>query len=56
MAVIPVAITTAIEVTWPVGVADVEVGGVEVDVGELDVIQAAGAERADDLVEPGADP
>ena len=38
------------------GVADVEVGGVQVDVGELDVVEAAGAERADDLVEPGADP
>ena len=33
-----------------------EVGGVKVDVGELDVIQPAGAEGADDLVEPGADP
>ena len=32
-----------------------EVGGVEVDVGELDVVQAAGAERPDDLVEPAAD-
>jgi hypothetical protein len=48
--------TTAIEVTWPTWFADVEVGGVEVDVGELDVIQPSGAERADDLVEPGADP
>ena len=29
-----------------------EVGGIEVDVGELDVVEAAGAERADDLVKP----
>jgi hypothetical protein len=38
------------------GVADVEVGRVEVDVGELDVPERAGAERADDLVQAGADP
>jgi hypothetical protein len=38
------------------GVADVEVGGVEVDVGELDMPKGAGAKRADDLIEPGADP
>ena len=37
-------------------VADVQIGGVQIDVGELDVIETAGAERADDLVEPGADP
>ncbi len=37
-------------------VADVEVRGVEVDVGELDVIEGAGSERADDLIESGADP
>ena len=37
-------------------VADVEVGGVHVEVGELDVIQSAGAEGADGLIEPGADP
>ena len=37
------------------GVTDVEVGRVEVDVGELDVVQRPGAERADGLVEPGAD-
>ena len=30
-----------------------EIGGIEIDVGELDVVQASGAERADDLVEPG---
>ena len=56
VAVIPVAITTAIEVTCAGRVADVEVGGVQIDVGELDVVQPAGAERADDLIEPGADP
>ena len=31
-------------------------GGVEIHVGELDVIKAAGAERPDGVVEPGADP
>ena len=39
----------------PGGVADVEVGGVQVEVGELEVIQAAGPERSDELVEAGAD-
>src|SRR3954453_21258634 len=38
------------------GVADMQVGGVEVDVGELGVVQPAGPERGDDLVEAGADP
>ena len=38
------------------GVADMEIGGVEIHVRELDVIQRAGAERADDLIEPGTDP
>ena len=37
-------------------VADMQVGGIQVGVGELDVIETAGAERADDLVQPGADP
>jgi hypothetical protein len=37
-------------------VADMEIGGVEIHVGKLDVIQRAGAERADDLIEPGTDP
>ena len=37
-------------------VAHVQVGRVEVDVGELDVVQRPGAERADDLVQAGADP
>jgi hypothetical protein len=32
----------------------VEVGRIEVDVGELDVVQGAGAERADGLIESGA--
>jgi len=36
-------------------VSDVQVGGVEVDVGELDVVQVAGAERADGFVELDAD-
>jgi hypothetical protein len=35
---------------------DVEVGGVEEEVGELGVVQPPGAERPDALVEPGADP
>ena len=35
---------------------DVEVGRVEVDVGELDVIQPPGAERFDGLIQPGTDP
>ena len=38
----PVAITTAIEATCAGLVADVEVGGVEIDVGELDVIDGGG--------------
>ena len=38
------------------GVADVQVGRIQVDVRELDVAEGAGAERADDLVQPGADP
>lgn len=33
-----------------------QVGRVEVDVGELDMVQGAGAERADRLIEPGTDP
>jgi hypothetical protein len=33
-----------------------ERGGVEIHVRELDVIQRAGAERADDLIEVGTDP
>jgi hypothetical protein len=33
------------------GVAHVQVGGVQVDVGELDVAEKTCAERADDLVE-----
>jgi hypothetical protein len=33
-----------------------QVGRVEVDVGELGVVQAPGTERGDDLVEAGADP
>jgi hypothetical protein len=37
-------------------VADVEVGRVEVDVGELDVVQPARPECGDDLIEAGADP
>jgi hypothetical protein len=37
-------------------VADMQAGGVQVGVGELDVIQPAGAERPNNLVEPGADP
>ena len=53
-ATIPVA--TAIDTTWPVVKRDVEVGRVEVDVGELDVVQRAGAERTDLLVQAGADP
>ena len=56
VAVTPVATTTAIETTWRGGVADMEVGRVEVDVGERDVVQGAGAERADGLVQAGADP
>jgi hypothetical protein len=36
-------------------VADVEIGGVQVDVGELDVVQAAGSERVDHLIQAGAD-
>jgi len=35
---------------------DVEVGRVEVHVGELDVVQRSGAERTDLLVQAGADP
>src|SRR3954471_20276603 len=38
------------------GVAHVQVGGVQVDVGEGDVVQAAGSERGDHLVQAGADP
>jgi len=38
------------------GVADMQVGRVEVDIGELGVVQPSGAERGDDLVQPGADP
>jgi len=38
------------------GVADVKVGRVEVDVGELDVVQRPGAERPDDRVQIAADP
>jgi hypothetical protein len=34
----------------------VQVGGVQVDVGELDVIETPGAEGADDVIETGADP
>jgi hypothetical protein len=37
-------------------VAHVQVGRVEADVGELDAVQAAGAEGDDDLIEAGADP
>jgi hypothetical protein len=37
-------------------VADVQVRGVQVDVGELGVAEAAGAERSDVLAEAGADP
>jgi len=36
-------------------VADVEIGGVEVDVGELDVIELTRPERPNDLVEARAD-
>src|SRR3954452_2160254 len=38
------------------GVADVEVGGVEVDIRERGVVQPPLAEGGDDLVEAGADP
>jgi hypothetical protein len=38
------------------GVADVEVGRVEVDVGEPDVVQDPSAERSDHFVETSADP
>jgi hypothetical protein len=37
-------------------VADMKVGRVEVDVGELDVVQGSGAERPNGLVQAGADP
>jgi hypothetical protein len=37
-------------------VADMQIGGVEIHVRELDVIQRTRAERADDLIEPGTDP
>jgi hypothetical protein len=37
-------------------VAHVQVGGIEIDVGELDVVQPAGAEGGDHLVQAGADP
>src|SRR5690606_29787067 len=37
-------------------VTDVEVGRIQVDVGELHVVQGPGAERADGLIEVGADP
>ena len=33
-----------------------QIGGVQIDVGELDVIEPAGAEGADDLIETGTDP
>jgi len=36
-------------------VAHVQIGGVEIDVGELDVVQAPGAERLHALVEARAD-
>src|SRR3954453_6471982 len=55
-AAIPVATTTALETTWEGVKRDVEVGRVEVDVGELGVLQRPGPERAALLVEPGADP
>ena len=38
------------------GVADMEIGGVEIHVRELDVIQRTRAERTNDLIEPGTDP
>jgi hypothetical protein len=37
------------------GVANVQVGRIKVDVGEVGVIEAAGAERGDDLVQASAD-
>ena len=55
-AVTPVATTTALDTTWPRCGAHVQVGRVQVDVGERGVVQGAGAERADHLIEPGADP
>jgi hypothetical protein len=33
-----------------------QIGGVEVDVGDFDVVEVAGAERPDDLIEGCADP
>ena len=56
-AVIPVATTTAID--DHLGrrpLRDVQVGRVEVDVGELGVVQRPGPERFDDLVQARADP
>ena len=38
------------------GVADVQVGRIHVDIGELDMPERAGAERANDLVQAGTDP
>src|SRR4051794_12399937 len=38
------------------GVADMQVGGVEVDIRERGVVQPPGPERGDDLIEAGADP
>jgi hypothetical protein len=38
------------------GVANMQVGGVEVDIREPGVVEPPGPERGDDLVETGADP
>ena len=48
--VTPVAMTTALEVTWW-SLSDVQVGGVEPDVGELGVVEAALLEGRHHLVE-----
>jgi hypothetical protein len=37
-------------------VAHVQIGGVEVHVGELDVVEGPGPEHADDLIDTSADP
>jgi hypothetical protein len=54
--VIPVATTTAIDTTWEVVKWGVEVGRVEIDIGELGVVQPAFPEGGHDLIEAGADP
>ena len=54
--VTPVATTTALDTTMAVLGAHVQVGRVQVHVREGGVVQAAGAERPDALVQPGADP